>query len=390
MDVGEYDYHRAKRPDKTYASKRFNENMRIASKVMDTDAERHFASVREEVVLRELPGIRHEIKATFTEDDRRISVLTFQKWRIRTASPMEKVSFSFRDDEITRLIEFLGHIRTLYFPDAKAVNVLDADLKVVTLSDTQTRQLLTEKPDLVAQIARHAVTEEDIVALGYRRKQLQRFERLLHEDGFFKRESERLGMTPEDLWQHFFEANQWIFGYGLSYVFTSGLDSRKLEQTVRGHSLASSGKRADGLLKTQALINALCFVEIKRHDTQLLNTDTYRSDVWAPSRHLAGGVAQLQETVRGALETLTERFRPEGEDGIPTGEELFNVHPRSFLVIGSLGQFQHDGALNMKRYRCFESFRRNLHRPEVVTFDELHHRARFIVEHHGGTTADST
>ena len=34
----------------------------------------------------------------------------------------------------------------------------------------------------------------------------------------------------------------------------------------------------------------------------------------------------------------------------------------------------------MSRYRSFETFRRNLHQPEILTFDELLYRARFIVD----------
>ena len=31
------------------------------------------------------------------------------------------------------------------------------------------------------------------------------------------------------------------------------------------------------------------------------------------------------------------------------------------------------------KLNCFEIFRRNLHNPEVITFDELYERAMFIV-----------
>jgi hypothetical protein len=32
----------------------------------------------------------------------------------------------------------------------------------------------------------------------------------------------------------FFEKNQWVFGYGLSYFFVTGFKDRKLEQMVQG------------------------------------------------------------------------------------------------------------------------------------------------------------
>ncbi|MBA2301138.1 MAG: DUF4263 domain-containing protein [Acidobacteria bacterium] len=44
----------------------------------------------------------------------------------------------------------------------------------------------------------------------------------------------------------------------------------------------------------------MCFVEIKAHTTPLLQNAPYRPGCWAPSEHLAGGVAQVQGTVENA------------------------------------------------------------------------------------------
>ncbi len=54
--------------------------------------------------------------------------------------------------------------------------------------------------------------------------------------------------------------------------------------------------------------------------------------------------------------------------------------PRSFLVIGSLSEFHTVHGVNEEKYSSFELFRRNLKSPEVVTFDELFERAKYIVE----------
>lgn len=68
--------------------------------------------------------------------------------------------------------------------------------------------------------------------------------------------------------------------------------------------------------------------------------------------------------------------------GNPTGEEAFNYLPKSFLVVGSLSEFVNDHGVNQDRYRSFELFRRSVNTPEILTFDELYERARFIVEQH--------
>ena len=183
------------------------------------------------------------------------------------------------------------------------------------------------------------------------------------------------------MWQKFFEANTWIFGYGLTYQFLAQLDERKLEQIVRGRDLTAAGKRSDAIMKSRGIISSLCFVEIKRHDTPLLERNQYRADVWPPSAELAGGVAQVQTTVHAAIETLGHKLSPADDAGDPTGEILFNIEPRSCLVIGSLEQFQTDRGINVPKFRSFELYRRHTWRPEIITFDELLERARFIVEH---------
>jgi hypothetical protein len=183
----------------------------------------------------------------------------------------------------------------------------------------------------------------------------------------------------EAAWQAFFERNSWIFGYGLSYMAMSGLDGRALRTKVAGYNISGRGKEVDGLMKTVAAINSLCFVEMKTSDTDLVRK--YRDGVFAPSVELAGAVSQIQVTVQRALEELSEVFRPDHLDrGDPTGEVLYQFQPRSFLVIGDLSEFQSEHGTNQDKFRSFELFRRSLRWPEVMTFDELYARAKFIVD----------
>jgi hypothetical protein len=146
-------------------------------------------------------------------------------------------------------------------------------------------------------------------------------------------------------------------------------------------TLKVPGKRADAFLKTRGYLNSICFAEIKRHDTPLLEARPHRPGSWAPSRELAGGVSQIQATVQSAREVYARTLEPADADGNPTGETLFNIEPRSFLVIGSLSQFLVGSGINEQQFRSFELYRRNTLRPEIITFDELLERARYIVEH---------
>ena len=373
-----------RRTDKTIISKRITdapsgEKVRIASHIIAGEPGLMFATVGDEIVLRRTPGGRFEIKATFLEDDRHIKTLTIQRYS--GCIPHERTYFSFVGGEIDALIDFITGVKTTPLERAAKLHLSDEALRDLVLDQGQARRIFTKNSELFLGLAQQEDITRDLVAVGYRRKQLQRFERLLHEPGYFTSEQERLRRAPEAMWQEFFEANTWIFGYGLTYQFLAQLDERKLEQIVRGRDLTAAGKRSDAIMKTRGIISSLCFVEIKRHDTPLLERNQYRADVWPPSAELAGGVSQVQTTVHAAIETLGHKLSPADDAGDPTGEILFNIEPRSCLVIGSLEQFQTDRGINVPKFRSFELYRRHTWRPEIITFDELLERARFIVEH---------
>jgi hypothetical protein len=337
------------------------------------------------MVIRETPTGRYEIKATFLEDDRSIRTLTIQKYNSKSG-PSDKLYFSFVGGEIDTLISFIAGIKTLVFDGADKVHVTDEVLRDIVLDQGRARQFFMKNSELFLQLAQQESVTRDLVAVGYRRKQLERFEALLHDEDYFAEEQKLRRCRPEDVWQDFFETNTWIFGYGLSYQFLSKLDEGKLEQIVRGRDLTAAGKRSDALMKTRGLISSLCFVEIKRHNTPLLGTASYRPDVWPPSAELVGGVSQVQTTVHAAIESLGHKLMPRDHTGDPTGEILFNIEPRSCLIVGSLEQFKTSHGVNVPKFRSFELYRRHTWRPEIITFDELLERARFIVEH-GADTA---
>ena len=298
-----------------------------------------------------------------------------------STGPVDREHFSFRNAEIDTLLKFILAIKAAPLPDGRKLHLSDDELRDIVLDQNQAQRIFSQNEELFLKIAQSEELKRDLVAVGYRRKQLQRFQSLLGDPVFFQAEKERLATTPEGVWQKFFEENTWIFGYGLSYLFLTGLDERKLEQVVRGHNVAGSGKRADALMKTRGLIGSLCFVEIKRHDTELLAAQAYRPGAWGPSTELSGGVAQVHATVQEALENIGLKLTPTDEFGDPTGEVLFNFEARSFLVVGGLNQFVVDQGINESKFRSFETYRRNMRRPEIFTFDEVLHRARFIVEH---------
>ena len=111
----------------------------------------------------------------------------------------------------------------------------------------------------------------------------------------------------------------------------------------------------------------------------MLEKEQYRSECWQSSKDLNGGISQTQKTVQKTLENLAPEFRPADEDGIPTGEILYSYRPKSFLIIGRLSEFETPTGINREKFASFELLRRNILAPEIITFDELFERARFIV-----------
>jgi hypothetical protein len=355
--------------------------MRFIWRVFESGERDSLVTVKGEVVLRTTTTGRQQVKALFYVDNRELDHLLLQRFTADSDKPHLATYLSLRGDEIKKVASLLKLIESGRFEGQDKVRVEESNLEQFVVSEEAARSLARSNPKLVIDIAQHEVTEQDIVAVAYRKKVLERFRRMLDESSFFLSEKARLSKPrDEDVWQALFEENPWIFGYGLFYVFASQLDDKKLEQIVAGTSVAGRGKRADGLLRTRGRISSLCFVEIKTPSTSLLEKNTYRPDTWAASRELAGVIAQAHRTVQVAEKSIGTRLETKDENGDPTGEIAFLFRPRSVVVIGCLEQFASDKGVNEPKFSSFELLRRQMSSPEVMTFDELYERARFIVE----------
>ena len=228
------------------------------------------------------------------------------------------------------------------------------------------------------------ITTTDIVNIGYRKAQLEVFEKLMTDDTFIEAYQKEHGIKKagiEPVWQHFFEANPWIFGYGLNFIFNQPLEGKKLEQIVQGSDVSQSGKRADAVLKTTGAVNSLCLVEIKTHKTPLIKLvkEAYRADCWQASDEFNGGITQAQKTAQKTVENLSTELRGQDDDGNPNGEIVYSYQPKSYLIVGCLSEFATENGINKEKFSSFELLRKNMISPEVITFDELLERARFIV-----------
>ena len=387
-----YEYFENKRSERTYVSKAFpsfspvpseeSRNLRIISKVFDEPELHECVEQKGEMVLHTTLGERQEVKAIFYEDTREVQSLTIQRFTRQTGKPHKRTHFTFSGKSLEKIYNLLRIIKHLNLEDGEKARLDDELIDELFFSVEDKKRFLIENLDLVQEIAENTLTKSDVIALAYRKKQLEIFEQLLYDDVFFEKIELEWGKRgKEAVWQQFFENNPWIFGYGLNYIYTSKLDDRKLEQVVAGYSVVHSGKRVDALMKTRGLINSLCFVEIKTHKTKLLHGKPYRPECWRISNELAGCVSQIQKTIQKAVKEIQTKVEFTSLIGNPTGETAFLYQPKSFVVVGSLDEFVTQNGVNEQQFSSFEIFRRNITNPEIITFDELFERAKYIVQH---------
>lgn len=262
--------------------------------------------------------------------------------------------------QLAQINQFLSIISTIDLSDSKKARLSLGNLNVGALGSLLNS---TRGFELIHQLAHSPELHQDIYAIAAKRKALTQFESMLGRG------------TSERDWQAYFEENNWIFGYGLNYVLLDKA-ARKLEARTTGNSFDQGGKTVDGLLRTRAEISQYVLVEIKKDGTLLLRAgEPYRTGCWGVSDELSNAVTQIQKT---AWEFARTRFRGQVKDrhGNDLDEAVYAVQPRTYLVIGNLGELSG----NDDKVACFELFRRNVQAPEIITFDELYHRARFIVQ----------
>jgi hypothetical protein len=202
------------------------------------------------------------------------------------------------------------------------------------------------------------LTEQDINSLLKRRERLTEFEEALQKYA-----------SNERWWQNFFEINKWIFGYGLNYVILR----QELAQPYYGGTCVdgTGGQRGDFLMSTIGDLNFTVLVEIKTPDVPLLSgKEEIRKGAWSLSQKLTDALAQIQANVQTWEEKSCD---PNNIDMLET-KGVYTVEPKGIIVIGMLSELKD---VRSKR-ATFQRFRRSIHGIEVISFDELLSRARFI------------
>jgi hypothetical protein len=255
-----------------------------------------------------------------------------------------------------------------FFKSVKELDIPDESFSLVKKDAAQIVRALTKlNKDTVLRVVKTltstsdiAFSEKDVNELLQRRKRLLEFRNHLDQT------------VPESWWQNFFEQNKWIFGYGLNYVIL-----RVQRQPYVGGKRVDrgGGQNPDYLGITSGDVKFTVLVEIKTPSTRLIDGQSeIRNGAWSLAKDLTDALAQTQANI--------DRWNREGARTDENRDALekaavYTVQPKGIVIIGSLRQVKED----LHKLQTFERFRRSISDVEIITFDELHERARFIVEH---------
>jgi len=269
------------------------------------------------------------------------------------------VNLSHCHEQFWKLISFLQSLGEIEIPNGSFSLVSQAESQIVAA-------LKKRRLESVASIIRELsavpgvnLTEQDINSLLKRKGKLAEFEEALQKHA-----------SDERWWQDFFETNKWIFGYGLNYEI---LRQEQAQPSYGGVRIDGTGmQRGDFLMSTIGILNFTVLVEIKTRETPLLSgSNEIRSGAWSLSHELTDALAQIQANVQ-SWETVSSHDSSNLD--VLEKKGVYTVEPKGIIVIGMLSEFKD---VRSKR-ATFQRFRRSIHGIEVISFDELLSRARFI------------
>ena len=373
-------YFRRRCPGRTYISKQFKyrrpnskdfeQPARIIWQVFD--CVENGVSSNSDITTNHLSiSNRVQIKITVARETSHYKELAIQK--INTSNPQKLTNIlSLKGEQVNEFIALLQTADTLSPIENMPGSINIASLYEI-INDSETMQMAYSRyPELFRTLIESDIKGEDVVAIKKRKNAVHQFETMLANSSL-----------QETDWQKFFENNPWILGAGLGVQLFTSWDSTKLEKVVQGNSVAGEGKRVDALYTTSGVIKSFVFAEIKKPNTSLLS-NMYRPGCWTPSKELAGGISQVHATIQEAEDNISNHFlMHETEEGysIP-GSEVYLFRPKAYLVIGNTEEFvdPETHGKNNKKIRSFELFRSSIITPEIVTYDELLAKARWLVD----------
>ena len=381
-DEDDYEFFKLRKEAKTYISKLFHWNRtddvgkRSVKMIMDGCDEIKVGEIQGAMCLRQSGSVRKtQVAVIVSQDHKRISRVTLQTFKTRAGEwteSVEKEEFTFRFGEFQRLLNFLRQIEFIDFSDTENFHIEDISTQTgpKVIVDAPDGALLSRIKDmpadarkgLFASLKSNLSAEEINILLG-RKDALAEFSSHLEENDW-----------SEADWQNFFEREQWVFGYGLDYRILRHFDR---EMTVGGGGSDNKDKPIIDFLETFKDYTVL--VEIKKPNTPIFKSSRGgRSGTWEFSSDFIGAVSQIVEQKAEWL-----AYAQNGDHYNHAGTEKLRARTRNakaLLVIGSQKEFETTSKAKEAEIKrdTFELFRQETRSIDIVTYDELYERAKFI------------
>lgn len=271
------------------------------------------------------------------------------------------VSLGECHENFWKLIAFLQSLREIEVPQDSFSLISQGEAEIVAALRGRDAASIVNIIRQLSSTEGVKLSQEDINQLLRRREKLEKFKKGLDEK-----------VADEGKWQNFFEKNKWIFGYGLDYHI---LRQEQAQPHYGGDRVdGTGGQRGDYLTSTMGDLSFIVLVEIKTPVAPLLQgTKEIRNGAWSLSKELTDAVSQIEANI--ATWEKDGSRQDDNKDRFEA-DNVFTVKPKGIIVIGALSQLD-----TRSKRETFQRFRKSIHGIDILTFDELYERAKFIVGH---------
>lgn len=265
----------------------------------------------------------------------------------------------------------IGHIRAFYqhlsqYSVIREEEVTSTGRFVEVSSNHEDIMSLLEHADntslvlALQHVISNRLTHDDINTILGRKDALREYQRMFDEPSSFN----------EPSWQRFFENNEWIFGYGLRYKYLSILQR---EAHISHSDLDGSNSVITDFLLSDSKFTKI--VELKTPQTSLFVNRQNRADSWRLSSELTDAVSQiLAQKANWEIESQRDNYTAAGD---LISEKTYDAE--CILIIGTIDAIDGSDREKAIKRKTFELYRRNLKSIDIICYDELLERARFIV-----------
>jgi len=318
---------------------------------------------------------RTMLKAVYLKENNDIEGIEIIK--VVSDNEIQRIKLSkFNFAQLKAFLSFISEIDLKGITEKRLKILDDQELDLDSIRSVKTLLSKEGGAELVETLINEGIiSSKDIVNTAFRKRGLQIFTDLKNNSEYWKiyaGENSLKNHSEEKVWQYFLEKNQWIFGYGLNYRYQEILqrEAHFSDAELDG----SNTVIGDYLLGDNSFTT---FIELKKPSTPLFGNKRNRSNSWKLSNELIESFSQILEHKASGLIRLDNQQFIKGE---PVKQKAYDS--KVILIIGDWKELE-DSTNTLEKEikkKTLELFRRDSRNVEILTFDELYERAKFIVE----------